>query len=603
VEVSLSTAGYDVIVVGAGPAGSLAAITLARAGARVGLVDKAKPGRDKACGDLIGPRGVRVLDELGLGVPGARTVGDMIVVGPTGRRVLLPARPGRTYPGHAVVVPRARFDAHLHTAALDAGAIDIPARVASVDDGRVAVDGGRVLLADVVIGADGATSVTARSAGLVVAERVLWGFAIRGYVPAEVTLPVIAFWNDRPHRGFPGYGWLFPGPDGANLGLGLGLGNSRRDAHRAQQQLDAFRIHLTRIGLLGATRELPAQQLGGWLKMGLIGTRPASGKVLLVGDAAGLVNPLQGEGIAQALASGQAAARAVLTQPGDAAATYRRWVEATYGGWASVTSPAHASLVGHPRRIAGLSATLTAPIVGQAIASTWAIYWNDLTDGARATPAVTAAKAVHGLGRIATTRSRVRRALRHDLGDDSWGAALIEDDRTSPSKGASSKTWPMSILTEPIHTLHGDETSLAAFDGQSILAVNVASKCGLTPQYTGLEALQQTYAGRGFTVVGFPCNQFGGQEPGTAEEIETFCSTNYGVTFPLMEKIDVNGDGRHPIYTELTAVADAEGHSGDIRWNFEKFLIAADGSITRFAPTVTPEDPALVQAIEASLPS
>ncbi len=161
----------------------------------------------------------------------------------------------------------------------------------------------------------------------------------------------------------------------------------------------------------------------------------------------------------------------------------------------------------------------------------------------------------------------------------------------------------MSILTEPIHTLRGDESSLAAFDGKSILAVNVASKCGLTPQYTGLEALHEKYSDRGFTVVGFPCNQFGAQEPGSPEEIETFCSTSYGVTFPLMEKIDVNGDDRHPIYSALTATADAGGHTGDIRWNFEKFLIAPDGTITRFSPTVTPEDPALVGAIEASLSS
>jgi glutathione peroxidase len=161
----------------------------------------------------------------------------------------------------------------------------------------------------------------------------------------------------------------------------------------------------------------------------------------------------------------------------------------------------------------------------------------------------------------------------------------------------------MSILDEPIHTLRGEETSLAEFGGKAILAVNVASKCGLTPQYTGLEALQEKYSDKGFTVVGFPCNQFGAQEPGTAEEIETFCSTTYGVTFPMMEKIDVNGDDRHPIYAELTEVADSEGHSGDIRWNFEKFLIAPDGSVTRFSPMVTPEDPTLVGAIEASLPA
>jgi glutathione peroxidase len=161
----------------------------------------------------------------------------------------------------------------------------------------------------------------------------------------------------------------------------------------------------------------------------------------------------------------------------------------------------------------------------------------------------------------------------------------------------------MTIFTEPIHTLRGADSSLGAFDGKAILAVNVASKCGLTPQYTGLEALQKTYGDRGFTVVGFPCNQFGGQEPGSADEIESFCSTTYGVTFPMMEKIDVNGDERHPIYTELTQTADSEGHSGDIRWNFEKFLIGADGAVTRFGPTVTPEDPALVEAIEAALPT
>jgi len=160
----------------------------------------------------------------------------------------------------------------------------------------------------------------------------------------------------------------------------------------------------------------------------------------------------------------------------------------------------------------------------------------------------------------------------------------------------------MTLLSEPIHTLSGEATSLDAFAGKAILAVNVASKCGLTPQYEGLEALQKDYADRGFTVVGFPCNQFGAQEPGSAEEIETFCSTTYGVTFPMMEKIEVNGDGRHPIYQILTETADAEGHSGDIRWNFEKFLIAPDGAITRFSPMVTPQDDALVAAIESALP-
>src|SRR5881227_3037863 len=133
----------------------------------------------------------------------------------------------------------------------------------------------------------------------------------------------------------------------------------------------------------------------------------------------------------------------------------------------------------------------------------------------------------------------------------------------------------------PVNTLNGEPGSLGDLAGSTLLVVNVASKCGLTPQYTGLEQLQETYAGQGFAVLGFPSNQFGAQEPGTAEEIQTFCSTNYGVTFPLYEKIDVNGDARHPIYAELTQTADAEGNAGDVQWNFEKFLIDRDGNITR----------------------
>ena len=159
----------------------------------------------------------------------------------------------------------------------------------------------------------------------------------------------------------------------------------------------------------------------------------------------------------------------------------------------------------------------------------------------------------------------------------------------------------MTLYDIPIHTLSGDASSLASFAGKPLLVVNVASKCGLTPQYEGLENLQKKYGERGFNVVGFPCNQFMGQEPGTAEEIQTFCSTTYGVTFPLFEKIEVNGENQHPLYAELNETADAEGYKGDIRWNFEKFLVGPDGTVQRFAPTVTPEDPALVAAIEAEL--
>jgi glutathione peroxidase len=159
----------------------------------------------------------------------------------------------------------------------------------------------------------------------------------------------------------------------------------------------------------------------------------------------------------------------------------------------------------------------------------------------------------------------------------------------------------MTIYDIPVKTLSGEESSLAQFQGEAILIVNVASKCGLTPQYEGLEGLQKEYGPQGFSVVGFPCNQFAGQEPGTAEEIQSFCSTTYGVTFPLFEKIDVNGEDQSPIYAELEKVPDAEGYTGDVRWNFEKFLVSKNGAVSRFGPQVAPEDPALRVAIETAL--
>jgi len=162
----------------------------------------------------------------------------------------------------------------------------------------------------------------------------------------------------------------------------------------------------------------------------------------------------------------------------------------------------------------------------------------------------------------------------------------------------------MTIHDVSLHSLHGDAVSLGDYRGTTVLVVNVASKCGLTPQYEGLERLQATYADKGFSVLGFPCNQFGGQEPGSSEEIATFCSTTYGVSFPMFEKIDVNGDGRHPLYEELTAFPDADGESGDVQWNFEKFLVSPDGTILqRFRPLVDPEAPEVIDAIEASLPA
>jgi glutathione peroxidase len=159
----------------------------------------------------------------------------------------------------------------------------------------------------------------------------------------------------------------------------------------------------------------------------------------------------------------------------------------------------------------------------------------------------------------------------------------------------------VSLYDVKLETLSGETTTLPR--GTALLIVNVASKCGLTPQYAGLEQLQKTYGERGLQVLGFPCNQFLGQEPGTAEEIATFCSTTYGVSFPLFAKCDVNGPDRHPLYAVLEETPDETGEAGDVKWNFEKFLVSPQGEVVRrFRPQWEPDDPTLVAAVEAVLP-
>jgi glutathione peroxidase len=161
----------------------------------------------------------------------------------------------------------------------------------------------------------------------------------------------------------------------------------------------------------------------------------------------------------------------------------------------------------------------------------------------------------------------------------------------------------MCIHEIPVHALDGSPASLAPYRDEAMLIVNVASRCGLTPQYAALEELQERYRDRGFTVLGVPCNQFMGQEPGTAEEIAEFCSTTYGVTFPMLEKADVNGDDRHPLFAALVEQQDADGQAGDVQWNFEKFLVAPGGEVVaRFRPRISPDSAEVVEVIEAVLP-
>ncbi len=169
--------------------------------------------------------------------------------------------------------------------------------------------------------------------------------------------------------------------------------------------------------------------------------------------------------------------------------------------------------------------------------------------------------------------------------------------------GGPTSLAAMSLMQQPIARLDGTPATFGELTGgRPSLVVNVASRCGLTPQYAALEDLHGRYAGRGFTVVGVPCNQFGGQEPGTAEDISQFCSSTYGVTFPMTEKVEVNGHGRHPLYDELVQVPDQDGRAGDIAWNFEKFLLDGSGAVVaRFGPRVLPDDERVTAAVESTL--
>ena len=390
---------YDAVVVGAGPAGSVAALVLARGGARVALVDKAEFPRDKACGDLIGPRGVGLLDELGVAVPDAGQGADLLVVGPSGRRSRLPAFPGRAYPGHGVVVPRVLFDDALRAAAVAAGAEPVRARVSAADpgpDGRlralIASDGRR-LEADAFIGADGALSPVARLAGMLDPDTGLWGFAIRAYVPAEVPLPLLVLLDAAPWRIYPGYGWLFPGDSGqANVGIGVGLGTRRRQAP-LRGDLARFCALLRSAGDLAPDAQ-PGPVTGGWLRMGGTGTLPAAGNVLLAGDAAGLINPLQGEGIGPAMVSARLAAQSLLAGPGQAAAAYTEALATAFGGYLPGAAALQATLLRRPRLASAGVRLLTAPAVRRVIAGTWSLYWNGLVDGASPRPAAWTGSAV-----------------------------------------------------------------------------------------------------------------------------------------------------------------------------------------------------------------
>ncbi len=407
---------YDVAVVGSGPGGSVAALVLARAGARVALVDKAGFPRDKACGDIVGPRGLQVLCDLGVPVPPGRDVGDIVVVGPTGRRIRLPCGEGLSYPGHGTAVTRRDLDNLLHDKAVEAGATPIRGRVEEPlwRDGHLdgyRLGSGEELRADFVIGADGATSRVARSTGLTDASRVLWGFAVRTYMSCHVDLPAIVFWEPSPWRGFPGYGWVFPGADGgANVGLGVATLSDRTTGAEAANLFPKFLDHLSRLGLVAEpSKSTTGRQLGGWLKMGMVGTRSAAGRALLVGDAAGLVNPLQGEGIAQAMGSGRLAAEAILSRTDDAARLYRARLAAVHLPYHRVAAAIQKASVPRPHAVAATARLLVTIGRIDRFAGGWSLFWNELLEGAPRNGHRTIARAITWAGRASTAHTSTAR--------------------------------------------------------------------------------------------------------------------------------------------------------------------------------------------------
>jgi flavin-dependent dehydrogenase len=336
----------------------------------------------------------------------------------------LPAFPGRTYADHGIVVPRAALDDALRSAAIEAGATGIRGRVSAVDADpggpvrALITSDGRRLEGDVIIGADGALSPVARLTGLLEPDRALWGFAVRAYLPAQVRLPLLVLLDAQPWRIYPGYGWLFPGEDGqANVGIGVGLGSSRRAAP-LRADLARFCERLRAAGDLGPDAQ-PGPVIGGWLRMGGTGTPLASGNVLLIGDAAGLINPLQGEGIGPALVSACLAAQAVLAGPDRAAGSYTEAATAAFGRYLPGAAALQSGLLNRPRLTSAGVRLLTAPVLSRVIAGPWSLYWNGLVDGARPRPAAWGAALVQGVTRLAAGRRRPARGTSGQPGPSS----------------------------------------------------------------------------------------------------------------------------------------------------------------------------------------
>ncbi len=385
---------FDVVVVGAGPGGSTAANALSRLGLKVAMVDRFSFPRDKACGDVIGPKARFLLAKTEVKVDAFVGIGDMDVVLPNDVRVHLPSAAGIDFDGVGGALPRYEFDNYLFEAALNSGVEFIKGRVSlpipshSRDPYTVVVDDGhgpKTLLATYLIGADGANSTVADKFNLIDREKVLLGFAVRRYVRGVVRTPTISILGKSGSL-FPGYGWVFPSMEGRlNVGVGVGVLNDRSKGSIATKTIESYLAIVRNTLAIEFQEDLDGSketQMGGWLKMGMAGTTAGKYRVLLVGDAAGLVNPLQGEGIAQAIESGLLVAQAIQRSPRDPASFYRRELLDFDSNFRKGSSFIHRTAIQYPKlSLAGVKA-LGALAQSHRVASAWGIYFNALNNSA-----------------------------------------------------------------------------------------------------------------------------------------------------------------------------------------------------------------------------
>ncbi|MGC8480425.1 MAG: NAD(P)/FAD-dependent oxidoreductase [Acidimicrobiales bacterium] len=404
---------YDVAVIGSGPSGAVCAGVLAERGYKVALIDRSAFPRDKACGDVIGPRALALLRRIGAPLPQGASIGSMDLWFPNGRVMTLPSEPGLEEGGVGIAMQRYGFDESLHRWAIRRGAKEIIARLTSIEELpegalRLELESGtntRRIVAQVLVGADGANSSVARALGLANQTSMLRAFAIRQYVEGELARPVISL-LERGRSLFPGYGWVFPVKPGVlNVGIGISAPHGSRRAPGATDALGPYLDEVFAQGIAQGTARSVSPPLGGWLSMGMAGISPGKRRVLLIGDAAGLINPLQGEGIAQAVESAIGAADAIQIAIDDPLPHYTRYLNETHRVYQCGAATLQRIVLSQPQLAGVALKLLSTPRLARAIAPTWGIYWNDL---AQTTGPLRGAKFARTIERVAASLGSIR---------------------------------------------------------------------------------------------------------------------------------------------------------------------------------------------------